>query len=493
MSRMRQLATGVALVLLCVVGVAQSNAPAVAADPRIARVDALFAKFDRADSPGCALGIFENGRIVHERGFGSANLELGVANGPTTVFDIGSTSKQFTASCIALLAADGKLSLEDDVRKHIPELPDLKQTITLRNLLNHTSGVRDYLELFALIGVHTEDYTTKEQALALIAGQKALNFEPGTEFLYSNSGYFLLSIVVERVSGQTLPQFAHDRIFVPLGMTDTHIHDDHTFVVPRRAQGYSKREGGGYMIDMSDFEQTGDGGVMTTIEDLAKWDANFYEPRVGGRALIDTLQTKGVLKNGHELNYALGLRVARYRDVPTVDHGGAWAGYRAQLLRFPEQHVSIVCLCNLGDMDPGRLCQRVADVWLEGKLEPVEKPAPQPAKADAKSDPKPEAKAEPKPADTAEGPKTKKKDVAIVLANGSYECSELGVRYEISGKDGERRIGISAQDTVPLRAVSTDTYDAAGLVIHVARDDKGVINGFTVDSGRVRGLFFALR
>lgn len=442
-------------------------------DARIAAVDAVFAEWDRADSPGCALGIIEDGRLVHARGFGAANLELGASITPTSVFDIGSTSKQFTAACVALLAIDGRLSLEDDVRKFVPELPDLKRTITLRHLLNHTSGIRDYLGLFALAGIETEDFTTKEQALATLARQMHLNFEPGSEFLYSNSGYFLLSIVVERVSGKTLPQFALERLFVPLGMGDTHIHDDHTRIVPRRAQGYGEREDGSFGIDMSDFEQTGDGAVMTTIEDLARWDANFYDARVGGRALLDSLHTRGKLNDGHQLSYALGLMMGRYRGLATVSHGGAWAGYRAQLLRFPERRVSIVCLCNLGTMNPSKLCQRVADVWLAAELEPRtdEVTTPTTSGVERKS-----------------GYRARAADLTEL--RGLYENSEVAARYEISSEGRTARIGVMGKPSVPLVAVDYDMFEAAGLGLRVLRDEAGAITGFAVDAGRVRDLFF---
>jgi CubicO group peptidase (beta-lactamase class C family) len=337
-----------------------------------AATDRVFAEYDRPASPGCALAVYRDGRIVYARGYGAANLELDTPITPRTVFDIGSTSKQFTAMSVLLLAQDGKLSLDDEVRKHVPELPDYGRPITIRHLLHHTSGLRDYLELLALTGARTEDVTGPDDALAIIVRQRALNFEPGSEWLYSNTGFFLLSVIVERASGKSLAAFARERIFEPLGMRDTHFHDDHTMVVPRRATGYAPKEGGGVAIEMSDWEQTGDGAVFTTVEDLLRWDENFYSGRIGGRQLLDEMQRTARLNGGKPLSYAAGLWVDHYRGLRTVSHGGSWAGYRAELLRFPDQHLSVACLCNLATADPSTLAQRVADAHLADRMAAAE-------------------------------------------------------------------------------------------------------------------------
>jgi len=354
---------------------ASASPAATPADVK-AKVDAAFHEYDRSDSPGCALGVYRDGKIAYERGFGMANLELGIANSPQSVFDIGSTSKQFTAFSIHLLARDGKLSLDDDIRKWIPEIPSYGKTVTIRHLLHHTSGLRDYIEVMSLQGMQTEDWTTEADALAAIARQKAPNFAPGDDYLYSNSGFFLLGVIVKRASGQSLRDFAAARIFGPLGMQHTQFNDSHTRIVANRATGYAKADGGGFGIDMGDWEQVGDGAVQTTVEDLQLWDQNFYEPRVGDRALLDEMLTVGVLNSGKKLTYASALVRGTYRGLPTVSHGGAWVGYRAQLLRFPQQHFSVACLCNLGEANPTALAYGVADVYLASQLLPVEAPKP---------------------------------------------------------------------------------------------------------------------
>ncbi|HEX9941586.1 MAG TPA: serine hydrolase domain-containing protein [Thermoanaerobaculia bacterium] len=351
-----------------------AGGPATAADaPDLAsRVDAVFAEYAKPGSPGCSLAVVRDGRIAYEKGYGLASLEHGVPIDPKqTVFDIGSTSKQFTAASVLLLAKDGKLSLDDDVRKHVPELPDYGKRVTIRHLLHHTSGVRDYINVMALGGVNFEDATNDDDALAAIARQKSLDFEPGSEHSYSNSGYFLLSVIVKRVSGKSLREFAQERIFGPLGMTSTRYLDDHGAVIPHRATGYGPRPEGGFAVQMSNWEQTGDGAVQTTVEDLAKWDRNFYDPKVGGSWLVEQLQTTGTLNDGEKIGYARGLVVDEYRGLRRVAHGGGWAGYRAQMVRFPDQKLSVITLCNLGSANPTALSQQVADLYLADKLAPV--------------------------------------------------------------------------------------------------------------------------
>ncbi len=354
---------------------ATASASPSAADTKT-RVDAIFRDFDRSDSPGCALGVYRDGRIVYERGYGMANLELGAGISPQTVFDIGSTSKQFTAFSIHLLAREGKLSLDDDVRKWVPEIPSYGKTVTIRHLLHHTGGLRDYIELMELQGLQTEDLTTEGDSLAILARQKAPNFPPGQEYLYSNSGFFLLGVIVKRASGQSLRDFAQQHIFAPLGMRHTQFNDEHDRIVANRATGYRKSKDGGFRIDMGDWEQVGDGAVQTTVEDLQLWDQNFYQPRVGDARLLDDMQTVGVLNSGKKLTYASALVLQDYRGLPTVSHGGAWVGYRAQLLRFPLQKFSVACLCNLASSNPTRLAREVADVYLEDLLKPRDQAVP---------------------------------------------------------------------------------------------------------------------
>ena len=346
---------------------------AATADERSDRVDKLFSDWDSTHSPGAAIAVIRDGEIIYERGYGMADLEHGVLIGPDSVFRIGSTSKQFTAFCVALLAHEDRISLDESIVSYIPELPEVYRPVTVRHLIHHTSGVRDYLELQALAGVTDYDFYTAEEALELLSRQRALNFPPGGEFLYSNSGYFLLGVIVERVCGKTLAEFARERIFEPLGMVSTHYHDDHTLIVPNRADGYSESGGDGYYIDMTYLEIIGDGAVFTTVRDMALWDRVFY----GGfydDELIETTLTPGALNSGESLDYAFGLGVTDYRGRTMISHGGAFVGFRADMIRFPELRFSVICLANCSSINPSGLCTAIADIYLEEVLEPEEQP-----------------------------------------------------------------------------------------------------------------------
>ena len=366
------------LPVLLALATASASPQASAVDAK-AKVDAIFRDVDRSDSPGCAVGVYRDGQIAYARGYGMANLELNVGNTPQTVFDIGSVSKQFTAIAIHLLAREGKLSLDDDIRKWVPEIPSYGKTVTLRHLLHHTGGLRDYIELMSLQGMVEEDLSPESDVLEIMARQKAPNFAPGEDYLYCNTGYNLLALVVEKASGQSLRDFSEQRIFVPLGMRHTQISDSHTRIIPNRATGYQK-EGAGYGIEMSDWEQTGDGAVLTTVEDLFRWNQNFFEPKVGDAKLLAAMQEVGVLNSGKKLDYASALRIGTYRGLTTVSHSGSWAGFRAQLLRFPEQKLAVACLCNDGGIsNPSRLSRKVAEVYLGGVMKPEEVAAPKKA------------------------------------------------------------------------------------------------------------------
>jgi CubicO group peptidase (beta-lactamase class C family) len=333
-------------------------------------LDALFSEWDVPGSPGCALGIIHRSELIYARGYGWADLEHDVPITSCSVFDLASTSKQFTAMCIALLSEAGILSLDDDIHKYLPELPDLGAQATIRHLIHHTSGWRDYLELMALKGMGDEDYYTDEDVLEILACQKSLNFKPGEDFLYSNTGYFLLGIIVQRASGLSLRRFAEENIFKPLGMANTHFHDDHTEIVRRRAIGYAPREQGGYSISMTPLDMVGDGSLLSSVEDLFLWDQNFYQNKLGkGSAdLLDLMHTPGVKNDGEALDYAFGLEVKDYKGLRMVSHSGAFMGYRSELLRFPENHFSVICLANLNSINPSKLASCVADLCLAALL-----------------------------------------------------------------------------------------------------------------------------
>lgn len=337
-----------------------------------ARADALLAQNAKPGHPGCAVGVYENGSALYENAFGLANLEHSVPIDPQrTVFEIGSVSKQFTAAAILLLVQDGKLGLEDDIRKYLPEIPDYGHAITIGQLLHHTSGLRDYTDLRWFVGKNQLDYTSETDGLNLISMQNALDFSPGEKYRYSNTGYFLASVIVKRVSGVSLAEFAKQRIFLPLGMSHTYFEESPR-VVPHHASGYElDKTSAAFEALRTGWSEYGDAGVQTTVADLAKWQRNFDDPKVGGAWLVEQLQKKGTLNNGDEIDYAAGLEVydSGYKRLFTVLHNGGTAdGYRASLLRFPDERLSIAVLCNSPYDGILKLRDQLADVFMEGRF-----------------------------------------------------------------------------------------------------------------------------
>jgi CubicO group peptidase (beta-lactamase class C family) len=342
----------------------QASAPVAAPD-----VDAVFSQWTTS-TPGCAVGVGVGGEPVITKGFGMADLERAVPNRADTIFEAGSVSKQFTAAAVLLLAREGKLSLDDDVRRHVPELPAYESPVTIRQLLTHTSGLRDWGSLAGIGGwPRTSRVYTHAHVLEILSRQRSLNFPPGTRWSYSNSGYNLAAIIVARVSGMPFAEFTRQRLFAPLGMSSTSWRDDHTRVVPRRAVAY-ERQADGYHITMPFENVHGNGGLLTTVGDLLRWNENFVAPRVGDAAFFREQTTPGRFRDGRSHDYGLGVWVGAYRGVPEVRHSGSTAGYRAFLTRFPEPHTSVAVLCNAADADAGALTYRVADIVLARVLAP---------------------------------------------------------------------------------------------------------------------------
>jgi CubicO group peptidase (beta-lactamase class C family) len=333
-------------------------------------VDRIFAAYDKSGSPGCALGVIRDGNFIYRKGYGMASLELGVPLSTQSVFYMGSVSKQFTAASVVLAAEQGLLSLDDNVRKYIPEIPDYGNPITLRQMLHHSSGFRDFLTLIGLSGRDAGEVHSEAEIISLIASQKNLNNVPGEEWLYSNTNYFLLGVVLERATKKSLAEFAFENIFKPLGMVHTRFYDDHTVVLPGRAAAYDPSSDGTFLVNWSTgYDIVGAGGLMSTVDDLLLWDRNFYANKLGKGTLISELQTPGVLNNGKQISYALGLELGKYRGLPTVEHDGALYGYRTGILRFPEQRFSVVCLCNLSSAVVTNLSRKVADFYLQKSLQ----------------------------------------------------------------------------------------------------------------------------
>jgi CubicO group peptidase (beta-lactamase class C family) len=340
-----------------------------AGDSVAIRVDKLFAQWDKPDSAGCALGLVKDGKLIYARGYGMADLEHGVPISPRSAFDVASISKQFTAMAVLLLVQRGKISLDDDASKYVPEMPNYGVPITLRHLLYHTSGLRNHFLLNQLSGWRWGDLETRGDALAMVARQKELNFNPGDEHSYTNTGYFLLGETVKRVSGVTLREFADQKIFKPLGMNDTLIHDDVSLIIKNRAWGYNADKHGGWVNNITRAEDVGGSNLYTSIEDLARWDQNFYDWKVGGEAVGEQMLKPGTLNSGRQIGYAAGLRLGDYKGLKLVWHAGSSTS-RSEYLRFPDQRFSVFCLCNSGAIDPSTLARQVADIYLGDLLKP---------------------------------------------------------------------------------------------------------------------------
>jgi CubicO group peptidase (beta-lactamase class C family) len=452
----------------------------------ISAVDAIFAPWDETGSPGCALGVVEDGEFIYERGYGFANLDWDIPSATDTVFYVGSVSKQFTAAVIALLAEEGTVDLDENIREYFPEIRRYAQPITVRHLVHHTSGLRDIYTLMSLAGIRLEDVFTDEQAIELIAAQRETNFEPGSEDLYSNSGYFLLAQLVERVSGKTLREFAEERIFAPLGMEDTHFHDRPSHIVDRRAISYqdSDVDFHNYIATghrefqvsyLGNFDKVGAGGLYTTVRDLLLWDRNFYSGDVGGRPFLDLIHTRGALNDGSQLTYAFGLTVDEYRGLKTVSHGGSMMGFKAAYLQFPEQRFSVITTCNLGSINPMPLSQQVADVYLEDQLALA-----LPSRTNVQRS----------NSSTASGPFSNHELVAFA---GTFYSDELDVTYELAVENGQ--LWLRLRNTPPrlLRKLEDGLARAGTWNLTFEHDVGEIASAFTINAGRVTNIRFKRR
>ncbi|MEI2718680.1 MAG: serine hydrolase domain-containing protein [Gemmatimonadales bacterium] len=344
-------------------------------DARALRADSVFRRFDRSDAPGCALGVYQDGRLLYARGYGMASLEHGIALSPRSVLDVGSISKQFTAMAILLLQRDGKLSLDDPIRKLFPEMPAYADGITWRRALSQTSGLRDLWTLWGQTGRTFRGDTI--DALRVITRSAEPNYPPGARYLYTNSGWILAAQAVYRLTGQSLAQFAEARIFGPLGMRDTRYFGDNAMVIPGLATAYSP-QAGGFRVARNTYDGAivGAGGVHTTIEDFGRWLDNYDRLLVGDAAIVRTMTTPTTLTSGlparsdFTLAYAVGLNAGAFRGLPVVSHGGSWAGYRGHFLRFPDQRFAVATFCNVSNAGADSLARQVAGVYLGDRMEP---------------------------------------------------------------------------------------------------------------------------
>ena len=455
-------------------GPATPASPATASSdgPSHPGVDAVFADLDR-DGPGASVGVLLDGEVVHRAGYGIAHLDHGVPITPGTVFDIASISKQFGAMAVLLLEADGRLDLDEDVRAYVPELPDFGVRITPRHLIHHTSGIRDWVHVMSLAGLERSDVISFDRILRMLFEQQAVNFDPGAEYAYSNTGYNLLARVVEAQSGMSFREFTRQRIFEPLGMNRTHFSDDHLEVVPGRAESYSPGRDGGFVRQPNQLTALASSSLNTTIDDFILWMRNYETGEVGGEQVVKTMVEQGVLNGGETLAYAHGLTIGAYRGLSNFGHGGSWAGYRTNFVRFPEQDLSIAVFCNVSDCDPAGRALRVAEVFASE----VMGPAPEPVGT----------------ADITDAPPATPTEAQLREYAGRYRSPELDMTYEIVVESGSLvarhwRTGPSA-----LAPAGEDAFSGNPRLfpeLRFRRDGSGRVVAFTVTGGRVRDLIF---
>ncbi len=479
--------------LLVLAGPAPATAQTLASSEQIERLDEIFRDFDSAASPGCAVATARNGTTLVERAWGMADLEHGIANHAGTIFEAGSVSKQFAAAAIVLLAMDGALSLDDDVRDYVPEVPDYGTPITIHQMMTHTSGLRDWGSVASISGwgrgARTHDH---DHVVDLLSRQSALNFEPGDQYSYSNSGYNLMAVIVDRVSGMSFAEFSRTRIFEPLGMHDTQWRADYRTIVPGRSSAYSPR-GRGFAINIPIEHVHGNGGLLTTVADLLTWNEHLRTGTPWGPQFMDMMHRRGVLNDGETIHYAGGLQFGTRRGHPQITHTGATSGYRAYLGLFPEEGLSVALLCNVTSANPGGLGGSVADVFLPAGEE----------QADAATG----TVEDPASIDVLDGtgewiaqegagagiPSSRTMvDVSDPEAYvGSYHSDDAEVTLRVTLEEGRlvlhrrpaTRMTLNPQD-------EADTFQASLGTIRFIRGPDGTVNEFSVSQARVFDLRF---
>ena len=451
-----------------------------------ATVDAIFASWDKPDSPGCALAVARDGEFVYTRGYGYANLDYDIAVTPQTVFDVASVTKQFVAAVANLLALDGTVSLDDGVREWLPELPEYASPVTLRHLIYHTGGLRDYLNLFPLAGSHDYYAVSREQLLAMMARQRAPVFAPGERYEYSNTGYMLLAHALERAAGRSVGEMAHERIFEPLGMEGSLMYENREVIIPRRATGYHRDDDGNLrVVHNYDFEIAGDGQLYTTVEDLLRWDE--YLHGADKPAIHQSMLTEGTLNNGDPIEYAHGITLGEYRGLRTVGHGGHSWGFLTELRRYVEPGLSIAVSCNAEYGAPGELARRVVDHYLADQLGPEE--------SDDEED-----DADDKDEDSPAAPSLSSAELAAFA--GSFFSAELDATYRFAAGDEGLTLRVEQQPALEVQPVAEDEFRvefesrgwaASPARLEFVRDGAGAVNGFSLSSGSERGLVFERR
>ncbi len=434
------------------------------------RIDSLFQEWNVEGHPGGSIGVMKDGEIIFSNGYGLASLEYDVPNTDSTLFNIASVSKQFTAYGMAMLESQGKLSLEDDIREYLTELPDFGHKISIRHMLNHTSGMRSLHALLGMAGWRGDDRRTNQDLMRFMVNQKDLNFEPGAEHLYCNTGYIFCSEIIERITGQEFVPWMDENVFTPLGMTNTYVEEEYNQVVPNNATSYNwQRENEEFSRAIPYWGYVGSGNIHTNIHDLMKWLQHLRDPDDRNKNEVEKMFQRGLLNNGDTLNYALGLRINKYKEEDRYGHGGSIGGFRAFTATFPEHELHIVVLTNFSNAGSGKMAMKIADIILN------------------------------KPSDPDEESPEREELPALAVSNdivGSYYSPELETTYTLDIKEGELMGEHPRHGVFKIKMVATDTLLSelfAFARVYIVRGENNKIKGVRVTNGRVRNMWFEKR
>ena len=446
---LKRLLIGLMVLIVCVL----FSSPVTTQDNRFAHVDReaideIFADFED-HLPGCAVGVVDHGELIFSKGYGMANLDYGISITPDSRFMIASISKQFAAAALLMMEQEGLLDLDEDLRIYIPELPEFEEPITARQIIHHTSGLRDLFDILHLKDLGLDPTTSTVNAMALLSRQQRLNFRPNTRHMYSNSGYLLMSILSENLTGMTLNKYTQKHFFEPLGMESTHFHDDLGRIVPNRVESYRPTESGPGRFYRDNIDRVGARGLFTTIEDFAKWDANFIENRTHLENFTERMTEVGIYRNGNEHDYATGLRVSQYRKLDTVGHGGNYMGFRSSYMRFPDHQLGFIVFCNMSNINPAGFARDLADLYLMNEFSGI-----------------------------------------FEEFTGTYRNDGFAREYSLLIEEGDLYLQKGFRDKMKLIWQDDDEFSAGGWDIEFLRDRNDTITGFTVQTGRTGKVTF---
>ena len=461
--------TSIYLCLLLFIGLScQSQAPK--SETKTAEIDQLFQAWNQPNHPGGSIGVMKNGNLIYSKAFGLASLEYTIPNEPNTIYNIASVSKQFTSMGILLLEKEGKLSIDEDIRTYLPDLPDFEEKVTLRHCMHHTSGMRSLHALLGMAGWRDDDSRTNADLYRFMKQQKDLNFKPGAEYLYCNTGYMLMADIIERLTGEKFVDWMQKNVFDPLAMKDTYVEDQYNRVMPNNATSYSGSKEKGFAREIEYWGYVGSGNIHSTTQDLLNWMHNYHQPKTGWEDLFTRMQTVDVLNNGDTLYYAFGVDTKTYKGEKKIGHGGSIGGFRSNLVTFPEHDLEIAVLTNFSSANAGGKVNQIADILLDKEV------------TLSRNQPKPE------PIDYLDFSVEELK--AYV---GTYYSPELDMYYHIRLVDNKLEGNQTRHGNFEIKLLNKNNLQAdlwAFKDIKIKRAANNEIEGIFVSNGRVRNMWF---